>query len=213
MKFRIACLLLIATGSSDAATYTLEPDYTQAVFRWEHLGFSRPAAQLAQGTGTLEFDAMNPARSSVKVSIPLDRLATGVPDLDEHLKSEDFFEVAKFPAAVFASTKVEPGMGKGRLKVTGDLTLHGVTKPVTLDVALLKVGTNVRTGIATVGFTATTTIRRSDFGLGAYVPQVSDAIQIELTTQGAEAMAYEAYLQKEAAGKKPAAEKEAAQKK
>jgi polyisoprenoid-binding protein YceI len=149
----------------------------------------------------------------VKVSIPLDRLATGVPDLDEHLKSEDFFEVAKFPAAVFASTKVQPGMGKERLKVTGDLTLHGVTKPVTLDVVLLKAGTNVRTGIATVGFTATTTIKRSDFGLGAYVPQVSDAIQIELTTQGAEAKAYEAYLQKETARRKAAAEKEAAEKK
>ncbi len=213
MKLRIALALLTAASPSAAATYTLEPNYTQVVFRWEHLGFSHPAAQIAQGAGTLEFDAMNPASASVIVSIPLASLATGVPDLDEHLKSEDFFEVAKFPAAVFTSTKVAPGAGKERLKVTGNLTLHGVTKQVLLDVTFLKVGTNVRTSIATVGFTATATIKRTDFGLGAFVPQVSDAIQIELTTQGAEAMAYQAYLLKKAAEQKQAAEKEAAKKK
>jgi polyisoprenoid-binding protein YceI len=211
MNFRLATLITLgaAATAAQATTYTLETNYTQVVIRWDHLGFSNPAAQLAQGVGWLEFDAMNPASSRVEVSFPLASLATGVPDLDEELKSEDFFAVARYPTATFTSTKVEPGMGAGKFMVTGNLTLHGVTRPVTLDATLLKTGNNARTGVATVGFDATGTIKRSDFGLGAFVPQVSDAVRIQLTTQGAEAKALAAYRKKQEDEKK----KEAADKK
>jgi len=203
MVRRLAFTALVAFAAAPlyATTYTLEPDYTQGVFRWNHLGFSNPAAQVSQGQGTLEFDPANPTRASVNVTIPLSSLNTGVPALDEHLRSEDFFEVAKFPTATFRSTRVEPGAGKDRLKVTGELNLHGVTKPVTLDVIVLKVGSNPRTDLPTVGFEATTTLKRSDFGLGAYVPQVSDEIKLQLTSQGVEARAYAEYLKKQAAKK------------
>jgi polyisoprenoid-binding protein YceI len=194
----LAASLALAAAPLYATTYTIEPDYTQAVFRWNHLGFSNPAAQLSQGQGTLEFDAADPTHAVVNVTIPLSTLDTGVPALDEHLRSEDFFEVAKFPTASFRSTKVEQGMGKDRLKVTGDLNLHGVTKPVTLDVTVLKVGSNPRTSLPTVGFEATTTLKRSDFGLGAYVPQVSDEIRLQISSQGVEATGYAEYLKKQA---------------
>lgn len=196
----VAALALVAAPLY-ATTYTIEPDYTQAVFRWNHLGFSNPAAQFSQGQGTLEFDPVAPTRASVQVTIPLSSLNTGVPALDQHLRSEDFFEVAKFPTASFRSTRVEPGMGKDRLKVTGELNLHGVTRPVTLDVVVLKVGSNPRTQLATVGFEATTTLKRSDFGLGAFVPQVSDEIRLQITSQGVEAKGYAEYLKKQAAEK------------
>jgi polyisoprenoid-binding protein YceI len=140
---------------------------------------------------------VNPTRASVQVTIPLSTLDTGVPALDEHLRSEDFFEVAKFPTATFRSTKVEQGAAKDRLRVSGDLNLHGVTRPVTLDVKVLKVGSNPRTQLPTVGFEATTTLKRSDFGLGAYVPQVSDEIQMQIISQGVEAKGYAEYLKKE----------------
>jgi polyisoprenoid-binding protein YceI len=191
-------LLVLAAAPLHATTYTIEPDYTQAVFRWNHLGFSNPAAQLSQGQGTLEFDPANPARAAVNVTLPLSSLNTGVPALDEHLRSEDFFEVAKFPTASFRSTKVEQGAGKDRLKVIGELNLHGVTRPITLDVTVLKVGTNPRTDLPTVGFEAITTLKRSDFGLGAYVPQVSDEIRLQISSQGAEAKGYADYLKKQA---------------
>lgn len=197
-RLAFAASLVLAAAPLYATTYTIEPDYTQGVFRWNHLGFSNPAAQVSQGQGTLEFDPSNPMRASVNVTLPLASLNTGVPALDEHLRSEDFFEVAKFPTATFRSTKVEPGAGKDRLKVTGDLNLHGVTKPVTLEVTVLKVGTNPRTELPTVGFEATTTLKRSDFGLGAYVPQVSDEIQLRITSQGVEAKGYAEYLKKQA---------------
>jgi polyisoprenoid-binding protein YceI len=196
-RFVLTASLALAAAPLCATTYTLEPDYAQVVFRWNHLGFSNPAAQLSQGQGTLEFDPANPTHSSVQVTIPLSTLDTGVPALDEHLRSEDFFEVAKFPAATFRSTKVEQGAGQDRLRVTGELNLHGITRPVTLDVKVLKVGSNPRTQLPTVGFEATTTLKRSDFGLGAFVPQVSDEIQMQIISQGVEAKGYAEYLKKQ----------------
>jgi polyisoprenoid-binding protein YceI len=190
----IAALLATASVRLYATTYTLEPDYTQGVFRWNHLGFSSPAAQFSQGTGTLEFDESNPARASLSVTIPLSTLYTGVPALDEDFKSDDFFDIAKYPTATFKSTQVEKGAASNQLKVTGELTLHGVTKPVMLDVKVVKVGTNPRTRLPTVGFDAMTTLMRSDFGLGRYVPQVSDEIRIHLICQAVDAKAYAEYL-------------------
>ena len=198
LRLALAASLVLAAAPLYATTYTIEPDYTQAVFRWSHLGFSNPAAQLSQGQGTLEFDPANPTRAAVNVTIALSSLNTGVPALDEHLRSEDFFEVAKFPTASFRSTKVEQGAGKDRLKVTGELNLHGVTRPVTLDVTVLKIGANPRTQLPTVGFEVTTTLKRSDFGLGAFVPQVSDEIKLQISSQGVEAKGYAEYLKKQA---------------
>jgi polyisoprenoid-binding protein YceI len=190
----LAASMLWAAAPVRATTYTLEPDYTQGVFRWNHLGFSSPAAQFGQGRGTLEFDPASPTRAMVKVTIPLSTLDTGVPALDDDFRSSDFFDTARFPTATFTSTRVEPAAGPDRLKVSGDLNLHGVTRAVTLDVTVVKIGTNPRSGVPTIGFDATTTLKRSEFGLGEYVPQVGDEIQIHIITQGAEAKAYAEYL-------------------
>lgn len=200
-RIALATSLALASLPLYATTYTLEPDYTQGVVQWNHLGFSNPAAQFAQGEGTLEFDPADPTRSSVKVTIPLRTLNTGVPALDDHLRSSDFFETDKFPTATFQSTQVEKGAGTNQLKVIGNLSLHGVTKPVTLNVTFIKSGSNPRTRVPTVGFDATATLKRSDFGLGKYVPQVSDEIRLHITSQAAEAMAYADYLKTEAAKK------------
>jgi polyisoprenoid-binding protein YceI len=197
-RIALAASFVIAATPLHATTYTLEPDYTQGVFRWNHLGFSNPAAQFAQGEGTLEFDQADPTKSSVTVTIPLSSLNTGVPGLDEHIRSKDFFEIARFPTATFKSTKVEKGAIAANLIVTGDLSLHGLTRPVTLDVTVIKIGTNPRTNLPTVGFYATTTLNRSDFGMGKFVPQVSDAIQLQIISQAVDAKAYAEYLKAQA---------------
>jgi polyisoprenoid-binding protein YceI len=93
------------------------------------------------------------------------------------------------------STRVTKGTGQDRLTVTGNLTVHNVTRPVTLDVQVIKVGTNPRSSVPTVGFAATARIKRSDFGLGAFVPQVGDEISLQISCQGAESKAYAAFLQ------------------
>jgi polyisoprenoid-binding protein YceI len=196
-----AACLAAAAAPLHATTYTLEPNYTQGIFRWDHLGFSSPAGMFSQGEGTLEFDQADPTHSSVMVTIPLASLSTGVPGLDDHFRSEDFFETARFPTATFKSTRVDNGASTNQLKVTGDLNLHGVTRPVTLDVTIVRVGINPRSHLPTVGFDATTTLKRSDFGLGKYVPQVSDEIQMHIISQAVEAKAYADYLKAEAAKK------------
>jgi polyisoprenoid-binding protein YceI len=209
-RIAFAAALAVASAPLFATTYTLEPNYTQGIFRWNHLGFSNPAAQFGQAEGTLEFDQANPTKASVQVTIPLASLNTGVPDLDEDFRSPAFFDTAKFPTATFKSTKVEKRGSPDRLKVTGDLSLHGVTRPVTLEVALIKVGVNSRTNLPGAGFDATTTLKRSDFGLGKFIPLVSDEIQMHITTEVVEAKAYAEYLKAEEAAEKAADAKEAA---
>jgi len=200
-RIAFAAVLAFFAQAASATTYTLEPDYTQGVLRWDHLGFSYPAAQFAQGTGAIEFDEKDPTMSSITVTIPIASLNTGVPELDERLKSEDFFEVAKYPTATFVSTLVEKGAGMNRFKVTGNLTIRKITRPVMLDVTLLKTGKNVRTEVETIGFDAKGTLKRSDFGLGAYVPQVSDEIQLLVTTQAGESKAQAAFIETKKARK------------
>ncbi|MFT3996835.1 MAG: YceI family protein [Asticcacaulis sp.] len=162
-------------------TYALEATHTEVVFSWTHFGFSKPTGKFMNAVGTLVLDEAAPAKSSVEVSFAIDGMNTGVAALDTHLKSKDFFDAAAFPTATFKSTKVEP-TGKDTAKVTGDLTIHGVTKPVTLDVKLNKIAPNMK-GVKTAGFSATGQIKRSDFGIGAYVPAVSDEITLVITSE------------------------------
>ena len=187
----VALAGLLATAGTAAAapvTYKLDPGHTMVLFSWNHFGFSNPTANLGQVDGTLVYDEAAPTKSTVEATLPLAGLDTFVPKLDEHLKSADFLDAAKFPTVTFKSTKVTSA-GKDKLKVTGDLTVHGVTKPVTLDVTVNKVGPHPMMKVQTAGFDATATIKRSDFGVGAYVPNVSDEIKIRITTEAHDASA------------------------
>jgi len=182
-----ACFLSLAFGSVHATPYVFEPRHSEGVMRWSHLGFSNPGAQFSRIEGMLEWNAADPAKSSVQAKIPMSGLATGVPDLDDDFRSPAFFDFAKFPAATFVSARIEKREGRNHYAVVGDLSLHGVTKPVTLDATINKVGVNPRNQLPSVGFDATTTLKRSDFGLGRFVPQVSDEIRIALTIEAVDA--------------------------
>ena len=194
----LVAALALAASPAFAGSYVLDPAHTQVVFTWNHFGFSNPSAQFGKVEGTLEFDAADPTKSSVKVTIPLASVNSNVPKLDEHLQHADFFDSAKYPDATFVSTRVEKGATPDRLKVTGDLTLHGVTKPVTLDVTVTKVGQHPLRKAPAAGFEATTTLKRSDFGISTYLPMVADEVKIHLVAEAIEAKAF-------AAGSKPPA--------
>ncbi len=174
-------LLSVSAPAFAADTYTLEPTHTSVTFQYTHFGFSHPTGKFMNAVGTVTLDEATPANSSVEVSFAIDGVNTGVAALDTHLKSADFFDAAKFPTATFKSTKVEPTSAT-TAKVTGDLTLHGVTKPVTLDVTLNQKGPNMMKKI-TAGFTAKGTINRSDFGISTYVPAVSDQIDLYIEAE------------------------------
>lgn len=175
--------LLLAAGFAQAApaTYKLDPNHTQVIASWNHFGYSNPIANFGNVDGTLVYDPDKVEASSVNVTLPLSGLDALVPDLTEHLRSADFFDAEKWPNATFKSTKVEKGEGN-KLKVTGDLTIRDVTRPVVLDVTLNKAGQG-RNGEPKVGFNATTTIKRAQFGVAKFIPNVSDDIELRITTE------------------------------
>ena len=207
LRSLIACMLCLTSVPTHATPYVFEPRHSEGVMRWEHLGFSHPGAQFSRIEGMLEWDAMDPARSKVTATIPMNGLATGVPDLDDDFRSPSFFDFARFPAATFTSTRIEKRDGMNHYAVFGDLALHGVIKPVVLDAMINKVGINPRDQLPSVGFDATTTLKRSDFGLGRFVPQVSDEVKIALTVEAVDAAANEKLEKAEAAEAAAAAKK------
>lgn len=178
-----AALGIVMSAQAAPVTYRLDPHHTMVLFSWNHFGYSNPTADIGLGEGRIVFDEQDPARSSVEVTLPLARLDTHVAALDTHLKKADFFDAAKYPLITFKSSKVEP-LGEHKFRVTGDLTVHGVTRPVVLDATLNKVGPHPMSKVQSIGFDATATLKRSDFGVGAYVPNVSDEVRVRITTEG-----------------------------
>ena len=186
----LAAAFALVAAPAFATTYTLDPGHTQIVFSWNHFGFSNPTAQFGVIEGTLDYDAADPTKSSVKVAIDIDSVNSNVEKLDAHIANPDFFDAAKYPKATFTSTRVEKGATPDTLKVTGDLDLHGVKKPVVLDVTINKVGEHGMTKAQAAGFDATATIKRSDWGISKFVPAVSDDIKIRITTEAVESKAW-----------------------
>jgi len=181
--FAASVFALVASASAFAAdTYKLDAGHTSVTFQYTHFGFSHPTGKFMNAVGTVTLDDATPANSSVEVSFDINGINTGVAALDTHLKSADFFDAAKFPTATFKSTKVVQTSAT-TADVTGDLTIHGVTKPVTLKVTLNKKDVHPMMKKVDAGFTATGTINRSDFGMGNYVPAVSDQVDLYIEAE------------------------------
>jgi polyisoprenoid-binding protein YceI len=165
-----------------AGTYAVDPGHTQVGWRVSHMGFSNYAGGFSDVSGSLTLDPKNPAASKLSVKIPVASVTTTSAKLTDELKGDQWLDAGKYPTMTFVSTKVAPA-GKDHAKVTGDLTLHGVTKPVTLDVTLVGAGVNPLSKKYTVGFEATGTLKRSEFGVKTYVPLIGD--ELHLTIAGA----------------------------
>ncbi len=180
----LAAALALASTVAFAAplTYKIDANHTDVVASWSHFGFSNPIAHFGKVDGSITYDPANVGASKVEVTIPLSGLNSHVGDFDDHLRSADFFDAEKFPNITFKSTSVKAA-GKGKLKVTGDLTIKGVTKPVVLDVTINKTGVQPMAKREAAGFSATATVKRTDFGLGLYAPNVSDQVKLSITTE------------------------------
>lgn len=187
MKFILptAVAVLLSTAPAQAAPvkYTIEPDHTQAVFTVNHLGFSYPMGIFRASAGHFVFDAEKPENSSVEATVQTASIDMGTEAWDKHMKNADFFNVEKFPTMTFKSSKVSQSGEKTAL-VEGDLTILGVTKPVTLNVTFVGSGEHPYSKKPTVGFTAIANIRRSDFGMTYGLPAVGDDVEITLNVEG-----------------------------
>ena len=149
---------------AQADTWQIDPAHTNVEFTVRHMMISNVKGQFQKTSGTITANGNDPASAKIDATIDASSIDTRVDGRDAHLKSGDFLDVAKFPAITFKSTKVEAA-GPGKWKVTGDLTLHGVTKPVVLDVEGAGAPIHDPMGNTRAGASATTTIKRRDFGL------------------------------------------------
>ena len=178
MNRLLAILLtgLLAAPACAADNYTVDSRHTWPVFEVNHLGFSTQRGRFNKTTGTIVLDRAA-KKASVDISIDTNSISTGLEKLETHLRAEDFFDVAKYPAITFKSTSAK-FEGDKLASLSGNLTLHGVTKPVTLTVTSFFCGPNPVYKKDACGADAVTTIKRSDFGINYALPAVSDEVKL-----------------------------------
>lgn len=156
--------LLALPASAGTTTYQIDPRHSSAEFAVTHLMISTVRGEFHQVNGTVVYDDADVSKSSVNVTIDATTVDTREPDRDKDLKSPNFLDVTKYPTMTFKSTKVEK-VGAGKLKITGDLTLHGVTKSVVLDITAPKPPIRDPWGLQRTAVSGTTKINRQDFGI------------------------------------------------
>jgi len=193
----LAAFALVLAGSAAAATYDIDQAHSSVGFGVKHMMVSTTRGVFKDFAGTVTYDPANVAASAVDVTIQAASIDTQNAKRDTHLRSADFFDVEKFPTLTFKSKSAAPA-GDGKLKLVGDLTMHGVTKEVTLDVTGPSEALKTERG-AIRGATATTVVNRKDFGLGwnkvletgglAVGEDVTITLEIELHEQAAPAAA------------------------
>jgi polyisoprenoid-binding protein YceI len=178
-----------ALEAQPSGAYELDTKHASLHWKISHLGLSNYTARFDSLSGSLQYDAKNPLASRVEIKVDPASVNTGLADFDQKLKGEGYFDVAKFPEIKFVSTKLDmvatpdttPKQVKG--KMTGDLTFLGVTKPVTLDVTFNGGVFNKYAGAHALGFSATTTLKRSDFGLTTLLPAVGDDVTLVIEVE------------------------------
>lgn len=177
----------VSAASAEPAAYIFDKSHAHITFAVSHLGFSTTHGEFRDFDGTLTLDEADPAASSVAVTIQTGSIDSAWEARDEHLRGPDFFDVANHPAMTFKSTAIEV-TGDNTAKMTGDLTLLGVTKAITLDVALNQLGEHPFSKKMHAGFTATGSIDRAEYGMTYGVPAVGQnvAIRIDIEAQKAE---------------------------
>jgi polyisoprenoid-binding protein YceI len=161
-----------------AGHYTVDTFHTQVIWTVNHMGVTPLTGALGASGGTLDLDPANPAAAKVSVSFDVAAMAVTSAQFAKHLQTADFFESAKNPTATFVSTGVQASGTKA--KITGDLTIKGITKPIVLDAEFFGAGANPMSKKLDVGFTAVAKLKRSDFGLGYGVPMVSDEVDLQI---------------------------------
>lgn len=186
-KFFTFLAVLLSLGitteaRADVETYSFDKAHTQIFFGVSHLGFSTSHGKFLDFDGSLTLDRTDLSKSAVDVTINTAGVNMDDQKWNDHLKNPDFFNVEKFPAMTFKSTAVKV-TGENTAEVTGDLTLLGVTKPVTLNVTHNKSDKHAFSGKYVAGFSAKGTVKRSEFGMNYGLPMVGDDIEISIEVE------------------------------
>ncbi len=172
-----AASFALAPLAAQAADFTIDKTHSHVVFLVDHLGYAKVMGQFTDFAGTLSFDPANVGASKLDVTIKTESIETQFAERNKHLKGADWFNVTEFPTMKFVGKTFAKKDDKTGT-IAGDLTLLGVTKPVTLDVTFNKLGVNPLDKINSVGFSAKAALKRSDFGLKTFLPAIGDDIDI-----------------------------------
>jgi len=167
-------------ASVKAGAYNLDPSHARVQFSVSHFGFSEWYGDFSDIKGALTIDPANVAAAKVDVTIPVASVSTTNAKLDGELKSADWFDAAQYPTIRFVSTKVVQ-TAPDKAAITGDLTFHGVTKPVTLNAVFYGSGDNPMSKKTTIGFNVTGSLKRSDFGVKTYLPMIGDETTLRIS--------------------------------
>jgi len=181
IAFLTAVFFLAISAVAQVQNWQIDPNHTAAQFSVRHMGISTVRGAFTKVSGTAQYDPANPTKSSIDVTIDADSVDTRVSMRDNDLRSPNFFEVAKYPTITFKSKSVQPA-GEGKLKIIGDLTIHGVTKEVTLDVDGPSASVTDPKGNSHIGASGSTKINRKDFGVGTN-PMVGDEVTITIDVE------------------------------
>ncbi|SEQ39800.1 Polyisoprenoid-binding protein YceI [Faunimonas pinastri] len=169
-----------------AGEYVLDSAHGKITWVINHQGYSSFVGHFTGVKANLTYDASNVSKMALSVTVDINNVATLVPELDEHLKTPDFFDAAKFPAATFKATRFQK-TGAKTAKVTGELTLHGVTKPFTMEVSFNQAGSDPFEKQYRVGFTGKGVLKRSDYGMKQFLPAIGDSVALEMEGEFVEA--------------------------
>lgn len=179
LVFAIALLVTLTLSATAQDTWQLDPQHSSAQFSVRHLGVSTVRGAFTKVSGSVQYDSANPGKASIQAAIDAASVDTRVEMRDNDLRSPNFLDVKKFPIIAFQSERIEAA-GAGKLKVTGDLTIHGVTKEVVLDVDGPTAPMKDPWGNQCMGASATTKINRLDFGVAGAPNVVGDEINLTL---------------------------------
>ncbi len=183
LAIALVASIAFANSAAQAAEYTIDPVHSIVVYRIKHVQASYSYGVFTGLSGAFQFDPENPEAASVKVTVETASLNSFHPVRDEHLKGPDFFDAAKYPEMTFKSTawkKVKENV----FAITGDFTLRGVTRQVTLDAEFVGIGAGMKDE-KRAGFEAVFTIKRSDYGMSAYLPDaIADEVRITVSLEG-----------------------------
>jgi polyisoprenoid-binding protein YceI len=177
-----AVLALAAAAAAQAGTWQIDPNHSAAQFSVRHLGVSTVRGAFMKVSGSASYDSADPSKNSVDVTIDANSVDTRVQMRDNDLRSPNFLDVQKYPTITFKSKQAKPA-GPGKLQVVGDLTIHGVTKEVTLDVDGPSAPIKDPWGNQRIGASASTKINRKDFGVNGAPGVVGDDITITIDTE------------------------------
>jgi len=182
LAFFSAVLLLALSATAEVQTWQIDPNHTAAQFSVRHMGISTVRGAFTKVSGSAQYDPADPSKTVVDATIDAASVDTRVSMRDDDLRSPNYFDVAKYPTITFKSKSVQAA-GTGKLKLVGDLTIHGVTKEVALDVDGPSAPVTDPKGNSHIGASASTTVNRKDFGVGGSNPMVGEDITITIDVE------------------------------